>query len=142
MIDEIKAKMDPKGQSWDSNLEHLMINLSPINKDEVWQDSLAEARKILFDPSKTSQLLIAARELCQAKADCLKVAWKEIDDLVKYIIKIGVPPPDSQAQMAEEIVAALLYLINPYDSIYDRFPRVGYADDIEKIKLVHRKTIG
>jgi hypothetical protein len=141
MIDEIKAKMDSKGQSWDSSLEYLMINLSPISQEEVWQDSLAEAKKILLDPSRTSQLLKSVREICQMKTDCLKVAWKEINDFVKYIIKIGAPPPESQAQKAEEIVAALLYLINPYDSIYDRFPRIGFADDIEKIKLVHRKTI-
>jgi hypothetical protein len=141
MIDEIKAKMDPKGQSWDINLEHLMINLSPISQDEVWQDSLAEAREILFDPSKISQLLIAVRELCRAKADCLKHTWKEINDFLEYFNKIGIPPPESQAQMAREIVAALLYLINPYDSIYDRFPRIGFADDIERIKLVHRKTV-
>ncbi len=141
MIDEIRAKMDPKGQSWDSNLEQLMINLSPISKDEIWQDSLVEARKILVDPSKTSQLLTTVRKICQTNADCLKIAWEEIDDCVEYIIKIGTPPPEGHAQKAEEIIAALLYLINPYDSIYDRFPRVGFSDDIEKIKLVHRKTI-
>jgi hypothetical protein len=141
MIEEIKVEMDQKGQRWDSNLEYLMINLSPISKDEIWQDSLAEARKILLDPSKTSQLLNSVREICQMKTDCLKVAWEEINDFVKYINKIGTPPPKNQAQKAVEIVAALHYLINPYDSIYDRFPRIGFADDIEKIKLVHRKTI-
>jgi uncharacterized membrane protein YkvA (DUF1232 family) len=142
LIEEIRGKMDPKGQSWDSNLEYLMINLSPISKDEIWQDSLAEARKILLDPSKTSQLLNSVREICQKNNDCLKVTLKEINDFEKYINEISIPPTKNQAQKAKEIVAALLYLINPYDSIYDRFPRIGFADDIEKIKLVHKKTIG
>jgi len=73
------------------------------------------------------------------KTDCLKVAWEEINDFVKYINKISTPPPKNQAQKAVEIAAAFLYLINPYNSIYDRFPRIGFADDIKKLNLLIEK---
>lgn len=138
MIEEIQSVMTKKGMKINDSLEHLMINLSPLDSDDIRSDCIKGAKKIAADPSQVAVLSQRVHELCVAKLDVLSCVSNEINDLLNFV---SLKTSTSLARNNKMIyaLAALLYLLNPYDSIYDRFPAFGFKDDIEVIRKAHSK---
>lgn len=137
MIEEILNTLKSKGTAADVNLEHLMINLSPLNASDIWDDCKKGAKRILRIPDQTTILSERVKALCDQKPHCLGEIAKEIQDLLQVSSIESEDPFDRKRR--EEAVAALLYLLNPYDTIYDRFPGFGFVDDVERIRKVHQQ---
>ena len=77
------------------------------------------------------------KALCDQKPHCLGDIAKEIQDLLQVSSIESEDPFDRKRR--EQAVAAPLYLLNPYDTIYDRFPGFGFVDDVERIRKVHQQ---
>ncbi len=55
----------------------------------------------------------------------------EVSDLVK-VVNGGVGPAIEERR--HRAIAALLYLLDPYDAIHDRHGVLGYSDDVSVVK--------
>ena len=71
----------------------------------------------------------------------LSVVSEELDKLVQ-IVKSAMAPSTLQPSGLLEAVAALEYLRNPYDKVFDAHVEGGFADDIEVVRNAWTKIPG
>jgi hypothetical protein len=138
-IIESLLKMFPEANPSDIGkaLVKYTINLSPIPKGHAARMAEQEARELIRDPQRLSQTLEEVRHLAeQESTGQLQPVTKEIRDLVQLASDGGGSPGAAPAKRIQAI-AALLYLLNPYDDLYDFHDGIGYQDDIAQIRQVH-----
>ena len=138
-IIESLLKMFPKANRSDIGkaLLKYTINLSPISKGHALRMAQRDACDLLGDPQRLSQTLEEVRRLADRESTGqLQPVLKEIQDLLLLAADREASPgatPDKRLQA----IAALLYLLNPYDDLYDFHDGIGYQDDIAQIRQVH-----
>ena len=129
-----EKKFDPKRAA------SYMLNLSPITRNDAEKDSQDEAKKLLS--SKTVDLPKLIREveqICEKANSEFQSVRKELDGIMRFVKKSNsFHNPNSRA--LKSAVAALLYLKNPYDRVFDFHVEGGFEDDCEMIRKVW-KTI-
>jgi uncharacterized membrane protein YkvA (DUF1232 family) len=117
-------------------LSSYMLNLSPIGHEAAWRHALDEADDLLragSDYAGLRELLRAARELQATRANDLAEARVEVDGLVRMVERAMVSGDIRSAQI-RKATAALAYLRNPYDHIFDLHVEGGFIDDIAVIR--------
>jgi uncharacterized membrane protein YkvA (DUF1232 family) len=45
-------------------------------------------------------------------------------------------------QQREQALAAILYLLDPYDAVHDRHGVIGYVDDVRVVRQAHAAVFG
>jgi uncharacterized membrane protein YkvA (DUF1232 family) len=117
-----------------------MINLSPFPESYARELAGREAASILRagDASDRLACLLAevadARRRFAASLDCVST---ELDDLVA-VVKTHLDGGKIGRRGLRRAVAALAYLVNPFDDEFDIHGAEGLADDIEVIRSAHR----
>jgi uncharacterized membrane protein YkvA (DUF1232 family) len=117
-------------------LRSYMLNLSPIGRDAARRHSLNEADDLLrtgSDYTGLRELLRAVRELQSAWENPLREINDEINGLVRMVER-AIDSGNPRSAKIRRAVAALAYLRNPYDHIFDLHVEGGFIDDIEVIR--------
>ncbi|WP_442510549.1 DEAD/DEAH box helicase family protein [Novipirellula sp. SH528] len=131
---------DIEQDSLEKLLPIYMINLSPFVGDAAWNSALKQAERILGDDRLKSDFISMVRKFYSKKSAKLLEASDEIQSLLQLCE--GSLRTDTETANAIQAAAALFYLVNPYDEVFDFFPGVGFADDIKRIKQVHSEVFG
>lgn len=138
ILDQVLAKQQfPDPHELHRSLAKYMINLSPFSPAHALQRAAQEARRLLNDSVGLRDLLqsVVPDHLLKLPGAVLKEIGAEVSDLVKVAGGDGGPTTEERRHRA---IAALLYLLDPYDAIPDRHGVLGHADDIEVIREAHR----
>lgn len=138
-IIESLLKMFPEANPSDIGkaLVKYTINLSPIPKGHAARMAEQEARELIGDPQRLSQTLEEVRQLAERESTGqLQPVTKEIRDLVQ-LASDGDGSPGAAPAKRIQAIAALLYLLNPYDDLYDFHDGIGYQDDIAQLRRAH-----
>ena len=112
-----------------------MLNLSPIGHEEAKRQAFDEASELLnpdADVTGLRKLLGAIRELQALWKGALGKIADEINGLVG-IVERALESRDFRSAKVRTAVAALAYLRNPYDRIFDLHVEAGFMDDREVI---------
>jgi uncharacterized membrane protein YkvA (DUF1232 family) len=121
----------------DKKLAKYTINLSPIPKGHAARIAEQEAGELINDPLRLSLTLAEVRSLMEREST------KELKPIVKEVENLMTLASDGSATSSLinsrriQAITVLLYLLNPYDDLYDFHDGVGYQDDIEKVRQVH-----
>jgi len=96
-----------------------------------------EARKLIQDPKLLSLTLSEVRGLMDRESDGeLTPIVKEVSDLMSLAAD-GQDDSGFHDERRVKAITALLYLLNPFDDLYDFHHGIGYQDDIGHIREVH-----
>ena len=128
-------------------LASYMLNLSPIGRSAAKRHATNEAEHLLrtgTDCVGLLELLRAVRKLQQTSENALGEISDKINDLVR-IVEQAVASGKLQSVNVRKAVAALAYLRNPYDEIFDLHVEGGFIDDIDVIRegwaSIHKEAI-
>jgi uncharacterized membrane protein YkvA (DUF1232 family) len=61
---------------------------------------------------------------------------KEVHDLL-HLAADGGDPSGAPLDRRIKAISFLLYLLNPYDDVYDFYDGIGYQDGIAELRQVH-----
>lgn len=119
------------------DLQACMVNLSPFEDAYPWKKAQRDAKTLVENPERFravidgSQRMFSARpeELSDAAID-LEALWQIAERVLKNGHIDG--PGDLNG------IAALVYLLNPYDEKFDGTVGVGLKDDVMVIKRAGR----
>lgn len=123
----------------DAKLKRLasyMLNLSPIGHDVAMGYARDEADELLIagpDFAGLRELLRFDTELLVTMKNALADVTAYVDDLVRFVER-AMDARDLRSSKIRKAVAALAYLRNPYDHIFDLHVEGGFADDIEVLR--------
>lgn len=135
------------GEPDESNTRRLasyMLNLSPIGHQFAINHARKEAKKlieVMNGSDGLEKLLKEVRNIRKKWKGELSVVSEELDKLVQ-IVKSAMAPSTLQPSGLLEAVAALEYLRNPYDKVFDAHVEGGFADDIEVVRNAWTKIPG
>ena len=135
------------GEPDESNTRRLasyMLNLSPIGHQFAINHARKEAKKlieVMNGSDGLEKLLKEVRNIRKKWKVELSVVSEELDKLVQ-IVKSAMAPSTLQPSGLLEAVAALEYLRNPYDKVFDAHVEGGFADDIEVVRNAWTKIPG
>jgi uncharacterized membrane protein YkvA (DUF1232 family) len=130
------AGLDPEAK--DARFRRLasyMLNLSPIGHEAAKKYAADEATGLLngVDYAGLRELLRAVRELQAAWSTTLREIVPEINGLLR-LVEDAIAAGNERSAKIHKAVAALAYLRNPYDHIFDLHVEAGFIDDIEVIR--------
>ncbi len=127
----------------DSRLRRLsgyMLNLSPMTFERAMEHASLEAGELLSalpDTGPCRTLLADVERLRVAHDDALKESRLELTALTRWL-DIALTGKDRGSARMRSVVAALCYLRNPYDGVFDHHGESGFADDVAVIKSAFR----
>jgi uncharacterized membrane protein YkvA (DUF1232 family) len=112
------------------------LNLSPIGRDAARRQCSDEANDLLrgdSDHTGLKELLRAVRALQTARQNDLMDITQEIDGLAGMVERAMISG-DLRSPKIRKATAALAYLRNPYDQIFDLHVEGGFLDDREVVR--------
>jgi uncharacterized membrane protein YkvA (DUF1232 family) len=113
-----------------------MINLSPFPARYARDRAGLDATKLLGSPSVNAalgRLLEKVMETRAANSSALEPASAALDGLVDTALRYLEGGSVGRHDL-HRAVAALLYLINPFDDVFDLYSAEGFIDDIDVIQ--------
>jgi uncharacterized membrane protein YkvA (DUF1232 family) len=122
-------------------LRGYMINLSPVQSGHALKMAKEEAELILNDHDRLQSLMV---ELDQCLKKGSAKSFSCVSDELEMLKRIATGgfgnkvPRDGRLKA----IAALIYVLNPFDDSYDFLPDVGLQDDVDMIRLVHSELVG
>jgi hypothetical protein len=120
-----------------AELHSCMINLSPFSDDYPWAKAERDAVELLRKPDELRALVEGTRALFTERSKELREANTDLETLWKVAERIvAVGHPDNPEDVRS--VAALIFLLNPYDEKYDGMIGIGLQDDAAVIRMVPR----
>jgi hypothetical protein len=112
-------------------LAKYMINLSPFSPEHAIRRAHAEAQPLLRDPKQLHDLLLGVpRHMMLIPPAVQREIERQVADLVVAARGNGVGDDEARREC---VLAAILYLLDPYDAVHDRHGVVGYVDDVRVI---------
>ena len=117
-------------------LASYMLNLSPIGHEQAIKHAGDEGNALLAaHPTGAGlrRLLGAVEQMVVERSEDLAEVSSEIRGLVRFV-EAALSGRDRPSARLRGAVAALAYLRNPYDRIFDLHVEGGFADDIAVIK--------
>jgi uncharacterized membrane protein YkvA (DUF1232 family) len=118
-----------------------MINLSPFDEQYARQSATTEALHLLHDPAGRQRLLDDVQRIFAANQSSLQSVAREFAELKRIVEQPdGQSPGDTASLMTA--LAALAYLRNPFDAVYDFFAHVGFKDDILFLREAYQEISG
>jgi hypothetical protein len=142
ILEEVIHKKELSGNhELHTSLAKYMINLSPFSPADALKRANREAGRLLSEPEGLRDLLMLVIPKHLSKLP--KVLLDEIEDKVNHLVCIvGDDGSSTDVKRRERALAALLYLLDPYDAIHDCHGIWGHADDIKIITATHRELCG
>lgn len=117
-------------------LRSYMLNLSPIRGQVARKASAEEADALLSGENveaRLAQLVESVHTLQAVHSNELGGTNREIERLVS-VVSVALESKRLRSKQLREAVAALEYLRNPFDQIFDHHSESGFLDDIEVLK--------
>jgi uncharacterized membrane protein YkvA (DUF1232 family) len=139
LIDSLSRRTESLAQSERDRLFRrltgYMLNLSPITHEVALRHAVEEADQLLADPDQAGlySLIESVRQLQKEHSEELAVVQREIDALAG-LLEGYIKAPKAKRSGVRKATAALAYLRNPYDHIFDQHVEGGFADDVEVIR--------
>ena len=118
-------------------LASYMLNLSPIGYAQALQHARAEAEQLLAGDRISSgglkKLVASVLKMLEDRSSELSEVRHGISDLARFV-EASIGSSGLASKTLAKAVAALAYLRNPYDRIFDLHVEGGFADDVEIIR--------
>src|SRR4029453_786162 len=141
---EVKTKSGAKtkAQSSRKNIEGISPYSKPALRSEAFARALTDAKSCVDDRERLQTLFNeAAKKAAAVPKDSFKEYWPYLQTMLRLLRahhhgEYDQVPHDSLLW----IVAALNYLVDPFDLIPDATPVLGFVDDATVIEFVTAKT--
>lgn len=144
LLDDLHNRLEDLGSERRSlalrRLAGYMLNLSPIGREDAQTHALSVAVGILAsdDRERLTRLLTDVHRLRAQHTAALDVVGIELDGLVA-LAESALSWPRPLTEAVRLAVAALVYLRDPHDHIFDLRGESGFDDDIEIIRDASRR---
>ena len=137
-----KSRAEPKSRSAAKNSDQNVPYRKPALRSEAFARALIDAKACLNDSDTLITLLNeAAKKAAAVPKEPFKECWPYLQTMLRLVRAHhrgqydGVP-----GNALLWIVAALSYLIDPFDLIPDATPVLGFVDDATVVEFVTDKT--
>ena len=111
-----------------------MVNLSPFPDDYPWKKAQRDAVELVRKPDELRALVERTRALSAERSKELREVDTDLEALWKIAERIvAVGRTDDPEDVRS--VAALIYLLNPYDEKFDGMAGVGLHDDVAIVRM-------
>ena len=133
ILDQVRASF-PKAdsQALSKALATYMINLSPFDAADALARAQAGADELLRNPVNLKQLI---QDMPKRLRELPVPVSKEIETEMADLLAVAGDESGHWSMGDRKVaLAAILYLLDPYDAVPDRFGIVGYSDDIAVIR--------
>jgi uncharacterized membrane protein YkvA (DUF1232 family) len=141
---EIKTKsgIKTKGRPSRKNIEGLSPYSKPALRSEAFARALSDAKSCVDDRESLQTLFNeAARKAATVPKDSFKEYWPYLQTMLRLV---RAHHREEYDQVANDsllwIVAALNYLVDPFDLIPDKTPFLGFIDDAAVVEFVVDRT--
>src|SRR5213596_739696 len=141
---EVKTKPDIKTKARLSrrNIEGVSPYSKPALRSEAFARALTDAKSCIEDRDRLQTLFNeAARKAATVPRDTFKEYWPYLQTMLRLV---RAHHREEYDQVAHDsllwIVAALNYLVDPFDLIPDKTPFLGFVDDATVIEFVTDKN--
>jgi uncharacterized membrane protein YkvA (DUF1232 family) len=127
LLDKIVGRPDePKLRA---ELQSCMVNLSPFPDDYSWKQAQRDAIELVKHPDKIRELVASTKALSAERSIELREVDTDLEALWQVAERIVAT---GSTEVPEDVgsVAALIYLLNPYDEHFDSMHGVGLRDDV------------
>src|ERR1043166_10000681 len=133
---KIKARLSRK------NIEGLSPYSKPALRSEAFERALTDAKSCIDDRERRQTLFNeAARKAAAVPKDSFKEYWPYLQTMLRLVRAHHCGEYD---QVGHDsllwIVAALNYLVDPFDLIPDKTPFLGFIDDAAVVEFVVNRT--
>jgi uncharacterized membrane protein YkvA (DUF1232 family) len=141
---EVKTKPDTKTKARLSrrNIEGLSPHSKPALRSEAFARALTDAKSCIDDRDRLQTLFTeAATKAATVPKDSFKEYWPYLQTMLRLVRAHHRGEYD---QVTHDsllwIVAALNYLVDPFDLIPDKTPFLGFIDDAAVVEFVADRT--
>lgn len=137
-----KPQGKPKGRPTHKEREGVTPYSKPALRSEAFVRALTDAKACLKNPDDLHALLNeAAKKAAAVPREPFKECWPYLQTMLRLI---RAHHRGEYSQLPNEallwIVAALNYLVDPFDLIPDKTPFLGFVDDATVIEFVTDKN--
>lgn len=135
ILEQVNARHPNKdAQELSRALATYMINLSPFDPADALSRARAEAQRLLNDPVQLRQMI---QEVPKRISEIPGSVLREIEaDIIGLLALAEDETGIESTEHRKTALAAILYLLDPYDAVPDRYGIVGYRDDIAVIRRI------
>jgi|SRR5215831_16513573 len=139
---KVKSSRKSKTQLTRKNLEGHIPHRKPALRSEAFARALTDAKACVDDRESLQTLFNeAARKAAAVPREPFKECWPYLQTMLRLVRahnrgEYGQVPND----VLLWIVAALNYLIDPFDLIPDKTPFLGFVDDAAVVEFVADRT--
>lgn len=137
-----KARKNTKAPSASKSVEAKLAYSKPALRSEAFARAFTDAKSCASNPDTLQALFNeAAQKAAAVPKDAFKENWPYLQTMLRLVRayhrgEYGQVPNDSLLW----IIAALNYLVDPFDLIPDETPFLGYVDDATVVEFVATKT--
>ena len=137
-----KSGSKTKARSARKNIEGVSPYSKPALRSEAFARALTDAKSCIDDRDRLQTLFNeAAKKAAAVPKEPFKECWAYLQTMLRLVrayhrVEYTEVPHDTLLW----IVAALNYLIDPFDLIPDKTPFLGFVDDATVIEFVTDKT--
>jgi len=117
-----------------AELHACMINLSPFSDGHSWKKALLDARECVAKPARLHAIVQQTKLLFSERATELGEVEADLNTLWLVAERVAATGQTDDAHDVKKI-AALIYLLNPYDEKFDGIAGVGLRDDIAVVRM-------
>ncbi len=118
-----------------AELQSCMVNLSPFPEGYSWKKAQRDAIAVMARPADLRAVLEESKALSRERSAELQEVGTRLEGLWQVAEKIlaGCGTKNGNDSRA---IAALIYLLNPYDDKFDGIARIGLQDDVDVIRAL------
>jgi uncharacterized membrane protein YkvA (DUF1232 family) len=137
-----KSRTKAKARQTPKKIEGLTPYSKPALRSEAFARALTDAKSCVDDRDRLRTLFNeAARKAATVPRDSFKEYWPYLQTMLRLV---RAHHREEYDQVAHDsllwIVAALNYLIDPFDLIPDKTPFLGFIDDAAVVEFVVDRT--
>jgi uncharacterized membrane protein YkvA (DUF1232 family) len=139
---QVKTKSGTKTRPTRKNIEGLTSYSKPALRSEAFARALTDAKSCVDDPESLQTLFNeAAKKAAAVPRDSFKEYWPYLQTMLRLVRAHHRGEYEQATNDALLwIVAALNYLIDPFDLIPDKTPFLGFIDDAAVVEFVVDRT--
>jgi uncharacterized membrane protein YkvA (DUF1232 family) len=139
---KMKARSDTKRPSAPKNRRQDILQQKPALRSEAFVRALTDAKSCLGDTESLQTLFgEAARKAAAVPREPFRECWAYLQTMLRLVRAHHrgeyEPVPDDALLW---IIAALNYLVDPFDLIPDKTPFLGFVDDAAVVEFVVDRT--
>ena len=137
-----KPRTKTKAPSTRKNIEGISAYSKPALRSEAFARALTDAKSCIDDRDRMQTLFDeAARKAATVPKDSFKEYWPYLQTMLRLVRAHHRAEYDQAAHDSLLwIVAALNYLVDPFDLIPDKTPFLGFIDDAAVVEFVVDRT--